>query len=269
MLFFDRKCPNCQNYYDSTLEQCPHCHKDNELYAQRDVSTNIVYFHPLAQAGLFLGGFAYAGMLICELLGFLIYNVTGINDSDIKRTLILFFTYLLMVGGLLSIALFTRRQTFLKRFTRPIDYAWASAYVGIMVAASLALTVIISMFHVSDVNANQSAAESIVYNYPILSFFVLVILGPISEEMTYRVGLYSLLRRRTKYIAIIVTSLVFTLIHIDFGAADIVTELWSIPSYLVSGVILTIAYEHRGPACSITAHLVYNLIAFLAIIMRG
>ena len=58
---------------------------------------------------------------------------------------------------------------------------------------------------------------------------------------------------------------VFAFIHFDFeaiGTPEIVEELWSLPSYLVSGLILTIAYEHRGPACSMTAHVLYNLFAF-------
>jgi hypothetical protein len=45
--------------------------------------------------------------------------------------------------------------------------------------------------------------------------------------------------------------------HEDFN------ELWSLPSYRISGFILTLAYEHRGPAWSMTAHVLYNIFAFL------
>ena len=64
-----------------------------------------------------------------------------------------------------------------------------------------------------------------------------------------------------------VTVIVFALIHFDFAAKDMAGELWSLPSYLISGIILTIAYEHRGPACSMTAHIAYNTFAFIMILV--
>ena len=45
-------------------------------------------------------------------------------------------------------------------------------------------------------------------------------------------------------------------------------ELWSIPMYIVSGFVLTLAYEHRGPACSMTAHVLYNMFAFILILTQ-
>jgi membrane protease YdiL (CAAX protease family) len=55
-------------------------------------------------------------------------------------------------------------------------------------------------------------------------------------------------------------------LHSDH-AENIVEELWSLPSYLVSGLLLTLAYELRGPACSMTAHACYNLIAIIMIMV--
>ena len=63
--------------------------------------------------------------------------------------------------------------------------------------------------------------------------------------------------------------MIFALIHFDFQAENIVNELWALPTYLVSGVILGLAYEHRGPACSMTAHLIYNLFAFIVMLTYG
>ena len=62
------------------------------------------------------------------------------------------------------------------------------------------------------------------------------------------------------------TVIVFAFIHFDFDAADMANELWAIPSYIVAGAVLTLAYEHRGPACSMTAHVLYNIFAFLTIL---
>ena len=267
MLLFNTKCPNCETYYDSTLNECPHCHKSNQFQAERDISTNIVYFHPLAQAGLFLGGFAYAGMIICELIPLLFLG--GVENGDLRKALIIFFAYLLMVGGLLSIALVTRSKPFLKSFTKPSAYAYGTLFAGLAILASLIISMIVSLFKVEDINNNQVVANNMVANYPILAFFIVCVFGPFAEEMTYRVGLQSFLRRINKYLAIIATTIVFAFIHFDFDASNMTAELIALPSYLTCGLILTLGYEFFGPACSITAHVLYNLTSFLMILMRN
>ena len=265
MLFITKKCPNCQGYYDSTLEQCPFCHKSNELYQRQSVLKNVFFFNPTAQVGLFLGGFAYAGMLFLEI--FLSLFFVGSKNELLTEIIILTLTYSLMFCGLLAIALTTRRKSFLKRYTRPVDYAFGSAYTAALIATSIIIGVIVSNFYKGGDNTNQATAVTLSHSYPILAGFILCVLGPICEEFTYRLGLYSLLRRVNVFLAMAVTVIVFALIHFDFAAKDMAGELWSLPSYLISGIILTIAYEHRGPACSMTAHIAYNTFAFIMILV--
>ena len=265
MLIRNKNCSNCQGYYDPTLEQCPFCHKDNELYQRRSVLNNVFFFHPLAELGLFLCGFAYVGMIMSEIICSVF--LTYINDELLKQILLLTFTYLMMFGGLLAIVMTTRRKPFLKRYIRPVDYAFGVVYAIALGVAGLIVGVIISQFYKGGENNNQATAELLSHNYPILAGLILCLLGPICEEFTYRVGLYSLLRRINVFLAMGVTIVFFTFIHFDFTSNDMVSELWSIPSYLVSAIILTIAYEHRGPACSMTAHVLYNTFAFIMILV--
>jgi len=265
MLIYNKNCSNCQGYYDPTLEQCPFCHKDNELYQRRSVLNNVFFFHPLAQLGLFLCGFAYVGMLMTEVVGSLLFSF--VNEELLKQILLLFFTYLMMFGGLMGIAMTTRRKSFLKRYTRPLDYAFGIGYAVALGLAGLVVGIIVSQFYKGGDNTNQTTAILLSKNYPILSGIVLCLLGPICEEFTYRVGLYSLLRRINVFLAMGVTIVVFAFIHFDFTADDMISELWSLPSYFASAIILTIAYEHRGPACSMIAHIAYNTFAFIMILL--
>ena len=269
MLLINKKCSNCNGYYDSTLKKCPHCYKSNELYLNRQISNNILFLHPLAQVGLFLAGFAFGGMLIAELI-FSIFTI-GIKDNEsLRSTVILSLTYLSMFVGLLMIPLVTRRKEFLSKYKRPLDYIYGIAYAITIVLASMALSALISLFYEAGDNANQVAVIQVSKNYPILAFFILGIIGPICEELTYRVGLYSLFRRINKYLAFAITIIIFALIHFDFESftnGNLIEELWALPSYVLSGLILTLAYEHRGPACSMTAHMAYNTFAFLMILI--
>lgn len=262
MLIKYQKCPNCGTYYDPTLEKCPACYKHNELYLDRKISTSIAYFHPIAQIGLFLAGFYLIGMTIVQLIIHAIIKDLGLEEK-VYEAIMISVTYFMMTLGLLSIVFTTRRKYFFNKYQRPLDYIYGLGYAITLFLAGLIIGNFLSIFHEVSDNINQATAVGFANNYPILAFFVMVFLGPICEELTYRVGLYSFLRRFNKYLAIIVSSIVFALIHFTFKAENIIEELWALPTYLISGVILALAYEHRGPACSMTAHVLYNAIAFI------
>ena len=267
-LFRYNKCPSCEAYHDPTLQECPNCHNANELFALNRFPKRVVFLHPLAQIGLFLAGFAYGGMFILEFI--LAFFVDYFPSNPILRsTLFMGVTYGIMLVSLLIIAIFSGRgKLFASKFNKGIDYIYGIGYAVTVVVGSIIVSSIVSWFYEMGNNANQDAIDAVAFNYPLLSFFTLCIIGPICEELTYRVGLYSLLRRFNKYFAIIVTSIVFALIHFEFFADDIIVELQSLPSYIVSGVILTIAYEHRGPACSMMAHMLYNTLAFAVVFIK-
>ena len=266
MLFKDIKCPNCETYHDPTLQKCPECHNSNELYKLNRVPKRAVFLHPICQIAMFVIGFAYAGMLICEIISSIF--LASSEKSLLTESLLLFFTYLLMFAGLMSIPLFTRRKDFFKKFTRPLDYAFGAGYAGLILVGELMVTLFISVFNQNAFsNGNQDDIIKYVTNYPILMIFTLCLLGPICEEMTYRVGLYSFLRRINRALAFIVPAFIFAFIHFRFDFNNITGELLALPSYLIAGIILAFAYEHRGPACAMTAHILYNTTAFLTILM--
>ena len=270
MLFKDINCPNCHTYHDPTLNECPNCHKDNELYKLNRVPKRVVFLHPIAQVAMFIIGFAYAGMLIAEIIFAYFIGMNGDTSAIQKSVWLMLTTYLAMFAGLMAVNLFTRRDLFFSKFTNGIDYLYGLAYAITLITLGSVLNILISLIHPTAVdNANQSAAVTMSLNYPLLMFFVVGLLGPICEELTYRVGLYSFLRRINKWAAIVIVTIVFALIHFEFGADDMETELWALPSYLLSGAILTYAYEHRGPACSISAHITYNIFAFALIFVQN
>ena len=268
MLFKDTKCSNCDTYHDPTLQECPKCHNSNELFRLNRLPKRVLFLHPIAQIGLFLVGFAYAGMIISELFASLFLFPFAIENELLKTTIALLVTYILMLIGLAAIILLTRKSYFFSKYKNGIDYIYGIAYAITIVCLSTALGALVSLIYEIGDNTNQSLANDIAINYPIIAFVLFAFLGPICEELTYRVGLYSFLRRINKYLAFAVTVIVFALIHFDFAAENMLEELWSSPSYILSGFLLTLAYEHRGPACSMTAHVIYNLIAFLLMLVK-
>ncbi|NLB48610.1 MAG: CPBP family intramembrane metalloprotease [Erysipelotrichia bacterium] len=270
MLFQDIECPQCQADFDPALEVCAVCHAANARFKKEKLPKSVLFLHPASQLGLFFLGFAYVGMLAIQLLVVLVLRSFSLaDDTMLFKTLILSFTYVLMAIGLFAIPLFTRRKLFLSKFNNKLDYLYGVGYAVTIVCLSAIVNAIITIFYQAPAeNLNQEAAELIAKSYPILAFFIIGIIGPLCEELTYRVGLYSFFRRINKYLAVILTAVIFALIHFEFGAEDMAVELAALPVYLISGIIFSIAYEHRGPACSMTAHVAYNMFAFLMIFMR-
>ena len=112
-------------------------------------------------------------------------------------------------------------------------------------------------------NANESSLNSIVTAFPMASLLFFAFIGPVCEELTYRVGLFSLTKRVNRIFAYIVTIIVFTLIHFDFTSKTMVNELLNIPFYAFAAFVFTFLYEKFGLASSVSAHITNNLFSLL------
>ena len=122
----------------------------------------------------------------------------------------------------------------------------------------------------TSVNTNETGINTITTAFPILSLIVFGILGPLCEEVTYRVGLFSSISQKLKPLwAYLITILIFGLIHFDFtalfsGNVDaLIIELSNLPTYLVSGLLLCYFYTKEGFGVSSIAHIFNNLLSLL------
>ena len=119
---------------------------------------------------------------------------------------------------------------------------------------------------VSD-NANESSLNTMVTDFPFTSLLIFAIIGPLVEEITYRVGLFSLLKRVHVILAYAVTIIVFTLIHFDFTSTTMVNELLNIPFYAFAAGTFCFLYHKFGFASSAAAHITNNVFSILATIL--
>ena len=117
---------------------------------------------------------------------------------------------------------------------------------------------IVNLFYETSVNENEEGLRSFITVYPITSLIFLGFIGPICEELTYRVGVFGILKK-PKWLAYVIGTLVFALAHFSFTSETIINELVNLPVYLVSGFLLCLAYDKFGLAASLTAHTVNNI----------
>ena len=182
------------------------------------------------------------------------YYIAGLTMMNTIRYVLLTITFLVL--------LFPRLKVLAKKF---LD--WKGDLLGIafgigVILITIAYNLLISNFIDPGTNANEVAAESMIVAYPVLSIIVLGILGPVCEEITYRYGLFSLLDKKSKILAYILTPLVFAIIHFDF-TVDMKVELLSLPTYIIAGLSLSFAYDRFGFNTAVIAHITNNLYAIV------
>lgn len=150
----------------------------------------------------------------------------------------------------------------LNRWGKGLGYGFVVLFIGIM------LGILYDALHITlDDNLNQSTINSLVVERPFLSFITFVFLGPIVEEFTYRLGLFTYLARRSRLLAYVLTLSLFGLIHFNFTNTDLINELLNLPFYLSAGLFFCYVYEKEGFAVVTLAHITNNLISILSILM--
>lgn len=209
----------------------------------------------LLLAGLF--GLSLIAMVVSKILQLMT------NDKAILNLAINTTSYSLLFILMITLIIFFARHLFLQ-FKNVKAIAWGLLSFAAIYAASVAYSLIISIFIEIAPNNNESAVRDMVNNFPAISIITIVFLGPICEELTYRVGLFDLVKRKNSILAYVVTIAIFALIHFDFTAEDMVMEFVNLPQYMIAGFILTYTYNKYGLAASVAAHIFNNAFSVIS-----
>ena len=269
MLFEEKTCEKCGSNYDIVEATCPTCGAHNNEIEKRKINQAISWMPFWKQLGLF--GFGFVILNLLSILVQFILVKAGVNEESI--------TFAMLNNVICYSIIFISMGTFLignyrqiwKSFRNWVPYLVGIAAGIIVIVFSLTYNLITNLFLGAGTNDNQNTASEMMKAYPIISIILIGILGPVVEELTYRVGLFSFLKRINKWVAYAVTIAIFTFIHFNMSSDDIVRELVSLPNYIVAGLAFCFIYDRWGLASSITAHIFNNmtsvLLAILAILL--
>ena len=177
--------------------------------------------------------------------------------------------------GILALLLWNAWKGFFSSFKHWQAYAWGVGGLLVTLMANSFYSVILNAILTSlglefQNNANESTLRTLIAAYPLLSVLIFGLVGPWCEEMAYRVGLFSFFSRFHKALGYVLSILIFALIHFGWnaiGTEDIYIELYNIPSYIIGGVVLAVAYDKGGIAASFTAHSLNNLLSIFLTMM--
>ena len=227
-----------------------------------NVSTAPMYELKLSKRiALFLVG--CFGLFVISLLITLIFRFLPKEQANAVINFVTYGALFLSLFGIIVLDL-PKKVSELKDYKK---YLIGLAFgVGVIVFEIL-YSNFINLFYQSSVNQNETGIRSITSLYPISSLLMFGIVGPICEELTYRVGLFGAIRKFNKVIAYIATIIVFGFMHFGFTASNMIDELVNLPVYLVSGAALCFAYDRFGLITSTSAHISNNLFALIVNIL--
>ena len=269
MLYGNKICDKCQSTYEANDKACPNC--GDVKNPKR--SENVINLSILKQVLFFVIGYGvlqaiavFAQVVILLLLeGTLEERIAAFAADPFYSMIVMLVSYLLIAGALLIILL-TNYKTLIPHFKKYQNYLYGFLYGLALIGFSVIYGNLLPSVGSND---NQLIAESLTTSYPVFSIIIIGIIGPICEEITYRLGLYSFLSRFNKVAAYIGSALIFAFIHFNFITNDILVELINLPVYIISGLILSFVYDKHGLPGSLTAHITNNLLSCLVTIIAG
>ena len=239
-----------------------------------DIKIDIPNYKAILCFGIGWIGISIIATLIYTIIGLFI-DLSSINEiNQIKiMGLVNFACYLVVCVSLLLVLGKPVINKLLKQFKNLNNLGKGLMYGFILLGSSVIYNLIVLLIYPDfGSNANQHTVVEMIKRYPVLSFFSVALFAPIAEEITYRLGLAGTIAKKSKVLAIVVSSLLFGLIHSAFidlsflsmTKQEIINEAIALPSYIISGLVMGIAYiKEDSLAVSITAHMTNNFIAFI------
>ena len=120
-------------------------------------------------------------------------------------------------------------------------------------------------------NANQMEITERIFSSPVLAFFVMVLVAPVLEEITYRYFLYGGIAKYNRKVGIVLSGFIFMCVHATASFqtdTNILRELLLLPPYMFSGMVLAYAYDKKeNLLISTLIHVLNNLISFILCII--
>lgn len=252
-------CKKCGHHFDSLKPTCPKCHEKSD-HPRANPLNEVTYANPIIEIILFLMG--WQGIRIfAEIARNIIKDMVnkGLLAASEQNMVLNYTVYGILFVILMGIASIYIPKLF-KSFAKP-EALWG-ILVCIAVITFDILWGTISRAIGATINENQQEINEISnLNLPLAILF-LALIGPMCEELTYRVGLFNFTRRFNRVIGYITVSIIFGLIHIhDYADAN---EWLSLPNYAFAGLAFAFAYEKWGLGASFIAHFLVNFLAVLA-----
>ena len=186
-------------------------------------------------------------------------------DEVSKSAISNFVSYSVIFVSLILVINFDIKL-FKNDFKNWTSYLFGLSIAILLVVITISYTNFINLFRTFKPSDNEEGLRKIVLAYPVLSILFFCFIGPMVEELTYRVGLFNIFIKK-KWLAYLISIVIFALMHFRITSDDLIGELINLPVYLISGFALTLSYDKFGLGASLTAHICNNLYAIVSFLI--
>ena len=197
----------------------------------------------------------------------IIFYIIGIDfaNMSLKTSVILtfikyfFFLFLLII--IYKKYLIKKWHDFKKNFNSYFDISFKVWFYGLIV---MYITNIIFMKIIGSIGENEIAVQSIITEYPLLSFFMTTFFAPVIEELIFRKSLQDAIN--INKIFPLISGLIFGYIHV-MGASNPLEYLLIIPYGSLGYAFAYLLNKTDNIYCPIMMHMVHNGILTLLQVM--
>lgn len=160
----------------------------------------------------------------------------------------------------------TERDGWLRTFAMGASAGLLIAVVVIF-GVSAALVIVFRALTGETVSAPDQLSPDLSTGAQVVAAILVVAVAPVVEELFFRGILFRSLRRHGLWVAAIVSSILFGVVHYVGGPAP--SALFLMIATAFTGLGLALVYEWRGLVASIGAHVAFNAIGVLVIFSTG
>ena len=222
----------------------------------------------------------FAGQIIGGFIAYLFASFGGgsqqevldwLSDATIGQFLFIVLNASVSIGLLMFFL--KQRATSIKRLGYERGPHWSDiayaliALVVYFVAYIVLVSIIKQLVPSLDVGQEQQIGfESITKSQLPLVFISLVVIPPLLEETLTRGFLYTGLKKGTnRYLAVIITSVIFAVAHLQFGSGAPLLWIAAIDTFTLSLFLIYLKEKTGSLWASILLHALKNFIAFTAL----
>jgi uncharacterized protein len=218
-----------------------------------------------------IGGIVVAGVVLV-VLGDTPSTTGGLDLPGIVASIAADLTFIAVMVAYLQWRHpgWVRAVGFSERGRRLGDTVWGAIaglllYPAVSLGVGIFVTILFrAMFPGEDVKAPEQLSDDLSAAGRVLATILAVGIAPFTEELFFRGLLYRSLRdRHGVRVAIVVSSLLFGLVHVTLAPWRDVVLLQAVMVF--TGVGLAWVYERRGLFASVAAHTVFNIIGVVLI----
>ena len=194
-----------------------------------------------------------------------IITLIGIDANNLSNTgkYILSLIYELFVLIIIILVQIKSLKVDFKDFIFKIKY-YLKTYIKYWIFALIFMYAANTILYIigGDIAKNEQGVRELIKGNEFIMIIIACIIGPITEELIFRVSLYKILGKY-KWLFIILSGFIFGSMHVLGDAKTLIDYLYIIPYGIPGSFFAYTLYESKNSCVPISLHIIHNTFAII------